>query len=342
MSVTINILPTMSTAISLPLTPLQQQWTTMYRTTLPTLARTKHSRSSNAQWPVQLDHCFARIILDNAVGVTKPWTEVIKAPATRNMNEVQLGKAIALGERIADGREDLWALDAKSLELRGKVKGGGVKRKREAKHTSGEEAKDDDEQKENESPDLDPERTSPDRLPKKKTRKGEVGDIWAAFSAVKAKDTSPAEVDEREAESIASIRQIIASDPSLKPFRKLVLTLLTQVPRGRYTTYQALSDAAMRFAPAATAKPPAAVEKEGKRGCARAIGSVMRNNPFAPTAPCHRVLASDGKIGGFKGDWGEEGRFVSEKRRLLKEEGVKFDGKGKVVGEPFRGFFKPW
>lgn len=64
----------------------------------------------------------------------------------------------------------------------------------------------------------------------------------------------------------------------------------------------------------------------------------MRNNPFAPTVPCHRVLASDGKLGGFGGQWGDEGKFAGEKKRLLREEGVKFDGKGKVVGEVFRGF----
>lgn len=65
----------------------------------------------------------------------------------------------------------------------------------------------------------------------------------------------------------------------------------------------------------------------------------MRNNPFAPTVPCHRVLASNGMLGGFGGSWGEEGQFAGEKKRLLREEGVKFDGRGKVVGEPFRGFY---
>ena len=71
---------------------------------------------------------------------------------------------------------------------------------------------------------------------------------------------------------------------------------------------------------------------------ARAVGSAMRNNPFAPTVPCHRVLAADGKLGGFGGDWGAEGRFAGEKRELLRSEGIRFDGKGKVVGSPFTGF----
>ncbi|KAI3392440.1 hypothetical protein diail_5684 [Diaporthe ilicicola] len=95
------------------------------------------------------------------------------------------------------------------------------------------------------------------------------------------------------------------------------------MPRGRYTTYQALADY---------------ISETSHRSSARAVGSAMRNNPFAPVVPCHRVLASDGTIGGFGGQWGEDGQHAAEKRSLLREEGVKFGGKGKVVGEAFRGF----
>ena len=41
---------------------------------------------------------------------------------------------------------------------------------------------------------------------------------------------------------------------------------------------------------------------------ARAVGSGMQNNPFALGVPCHRVLASDGDIGGFGGRGGRLGR----------------------------------
>ena len=64
----------------------------------------------------------------------------------------------------------------------------------------------------------------------------------------------------------------------------------------------------------------------------------MRNNPFAPEVPCHRVLAADGSIGGFHGDWGKDGKYAAKKTELLRSEGVRFDTKGKVVGEPFRKF----
>ena len=34
----------------------------------------------------------------------------------------------------------------------------------------------------------------------------------------------------------------------------------------------------------------------------RAVGNAMRGNPYAPQVPCHRVVASDGTIGGFGGE----------------------------------------
>lgn len=65
----------------------------------------------------------------------------------------------------------------------------------------------------------------------------------------------------------------------------------------------------------------------------------MRNNPFAPTVPCHRVLASDGTLGGFFGDWGVEGKYGNEKIGLLKGEGVNFSSAGKVKGMVWSGFW---
>lgn len=33
----------------------------------------------------------------------------------------------------------------------------------------------------------------------------------------------------------------------------------------------------------------------------RAVGTALSKNPFCPLIPCHRILASDGKMGGFSG-----------------------------------------
>jgi len=193
---------------------------------------------------------------------------------------------------------------------------------------------------------LEKERTRAEVQKKKSSdKKSEMADIWAKFMADKGGMHTP-----DDAEAITAVRDCIASDTSLTLYRRNVLTLLTQVPRGRYTTYKALSAAMHTLSQATNYKLdliPGSILRElsPHRGismsCARSVGSAMRNNPFAPLAPCHRVLAANGKIGGFGGDWGEEGRFVNEKRKLLAEEGVRFDGRGKVTGEPFEDFFVP-
>ena len=113
------------------------------------------------------------------------------------------------------------------------------------------------------------------------------------------------------------------TDSDITPFRKQMLTLLCQIPRGRYSTYQAMSEH---------------VTKTSHKTCARAVGNAMRNNPFAPEVPCHRVLANDGTLGGFGGYWGEGGKFANKKHQILHEEGVRFDSKGKVKGPPFWDF----
>jgi methylated-DNA-[protein]-cysteine S-methyltransferase len=52
----------------------------------------------------------------------------------------------------------------------------------------------------------------------------------------------------------------------------------------------------------------------------QAIGQVLKKNPYAPVVPCHRVVKSDGSIGGFKGC--VMGKEIVEKEKMLKEEGV--------------------
>ncbi|GIL58171.1 hypothetical protein Vafri_13019 [Volvox africanus] len=60
----------------------------------------------------------------------------------------------------------------------------------------------------------------------------------------------------------------------------------------------------------------------------------LRRNPFAPLVPCHRVVAADLSIGGFSGAWGMAEPKVQRKKRLLEDEGVKFDGSA-VRGDEF-------
>jgi len=66
-------------------------------------------------------------------------------------------------------------------------------------------------------------------------------------------------------------------------------------------------------------------------GSPRSVGQALRRNPFAPEVPCHRVIASDGSLGGFFGQ--TAGRELTRKRRLLELEGVRFDTRGRVLPE---------
>ena len=81
---------------------------------LPAAAR------SHGEWPIRLDHCFGRVVLDAVYG--RPWREVLKPPAWRHMDGEALRRAVAMAEAIAGGRADLDALNRRSLEMRGKVR----------------------------------------------------------------------------------------------------------------------------------------------------------------------------------------------------------------------------
>jgi len=52
---------------------------------------------------------------------------------------------------------------------------------------------------------------------------------------------------------------------------------------------------------------------------ARAVANAVGKNPFAPKIPCHRVIRSDGSLGGYSGKGG-----VKTKKLLLKREGIIF------------------
>ncbi|KAH6604930.1 hypothetical protein Trco_006637 [Trichoderma cornu-damae] len=103
-------------------------------------------------------------------------------------------------------------------------------------------------------------------------------------------------------------------------FEKRVWAALCQIPRGRVTTYGLLS-AHLGTSP-------------------RAVGNALRRNPFAPDVPCHRVVATGGSLGGFKGSWPKDGEgiTITEKKRLLRGEGVKLDDRGRVLGTVWSGF----
>jgi O-6-methylguanine DNA methyltransferase len=272
---------------------LAEEWKMLYSKTLPALAKAKDP--AQPRWPVTLDHCFARIILDNTVGQgTKQWDKVIQKPAVRHMSDQQLRNAIELGEKIKAGSMDLCELDQISLMCRGK---------NEAKYAG------------SDKPTAMKRRNSDLDVKDKKIKTDDQSTLPFNSTQIK-KSTKP--VGGRPEPDFDDALKQIRDHPKLTPYRRRLYTILLSVPQGRYTTYAAMSDYL--------------------HSSARAVGNGMRNNPFAPEVPCHRVLAADGSLGGFKGHWGVDGKYGSDKLKLLREEGIKFDGKGKVVGEPFRKF----
>lgn len=80
-------------------------------------------------------------------------------------------------------------------------------------------------------------------------------------------------------------------------FRNAVLTAARTIPYGAMVSYGELAKMA------------------GFPGAARAAGSVMRSNIFPLLIPCHRVIRSDGTMGGYCGS--QEGEDVLLKQRLL-------------------------
>ncbi|MCA9121657.1 MAG: MGMT family protein [Planctomycetaceae bacterium] len=84
---------------------------------------------------------------------------------------------------------------------------------------------------------------------------------------------------------------------AMTPFQKAIIERCRKIPVGETLSYGQLADAA------------------GYPGAARAVGCVMAKNRFPLIVPCHRVLASGGRIGGFSAPDG-----IRMKQRLLAPE----------------------
>lgn len=88
---------------------LEARWLDLVRRELPAIA-------AERRWPVRVDHCFARVLLDAACGA--PWRERVRPPAYRNLPSPLLERAVELAEGSLAGRVDLPALNRRSLDLR--------------------------------------------------------------------------------------------------------------------------------------------------------------------------------------------------------------------------------
>ncbi len=77
------------------------------------------------------------------------------------------------------------------------------------------------------------------------------------------------------------------------PFQGKVWQITRLIPYGRTRSYRWVA------------------EQIGQPGAARAVGQALGRNPLPVIIPCHRVLKSDGSIGGFSGGWQMKKRLLS-------------------------------
>ena len=102
---------------------------------------------------------------------------------------------------------------------------------------------------------------------------------------------------------------------NLPEFSRAVLKACAGIPRGEVRTYGELAT------------------RVGRPHAARAVGQALARNPFPVIIPCHRVVASGGRLNGF-------GAGLAWKEALLASEGWEFEGRARsrrVVRSKVRG-----
>jgi len=96
---------------------------------------------------------------------------------------------------------------------------------------------------------------------------------------------------------------------------KSVYDLLAKIPLGKVSTYGDIAKAL------------------GHPGASRAIGRIIANNPNPIVVPCHRVVKSNGEIGGFM--YGE-----NMKKEILEKEGIEVENRIVKNFKEFRFVFE--
>ena len=82
-------------------------------------------------------------------------------------------------------------------------------------------------------------------------------------------------------------------------FQLKVWNYLKRIPKGKVKSYLEVAKAI------------------GRPKAFRAVANAAGKNPYPPKIPCHRVIRSDGNLGGYSGKGG-----IKEKKRLLKLENI--------------------
>ena len=86
----------------------------------------------------------------------------------------------------------------------------------------------------------------------------------------------------------------------LSPFQRAVLLACARIPSGQTRTYSQIARAI------------------GKPKAARAVGNALAKNPLAPIIPCHRVIRSDGALGGYSAKGGKGRKLLLLRKEMGK------------------------
>lgn len=98
----------------------------------------------------------------------------------------------------------------------------------------------------------------------------------------------------------------------MQTFNQKCYALLKKIPKGKVITYKAIA-------------------KKLKTRAYRAVGNAMNKNPTPIKVPCHRVINSNGKLGGYSGG-------IRKKIKFLKKDGIEINN-GKIDLKKYGWFF---
>lgn len=129
----------------------------------------------------------------------------------------------------------------------------------------------------------------------------------------------PSEVQQ----AAAAITALLAGEP-----RDLMEIVLDE--RGLTDFHRQVYAITRRIAPGRTRSYGEIAAELGDKGLARAVGQALGLNPFAPVVPCHRVLAANGRPGGFSAHGG-----ALSKLRMLAIEGARPNGTAPLFDDLF-------
>jgi len=102
-----------------------------------------------------------------------------------------------------------------------------------------------------------------------------------------------------------SVLPRVSARRSITRFQEKVYRAVLLIPRGETRSYRWVAS------------------KIGRPGACRAVGNALKQNPWPVKVPCHRVIRSDGTIGGYY-------RGALAKKRILRREGIDFKPKALI------------